>query len=144
VKPGVFVAAVLFSQFLFASPHSPTIESHYLQVLYSELKTIESESLRVVVTIEALEYRLREPPFPEDPEDLFLRLGSLYRDYAELDAYRRELNDQWNQITGTDDGSPVTFTSDQFKPIPTLSNSFPARLPENAIPLSDFVPVPVK
>ena len=74
---------------------------HDLQILYSELKYIESESLRVVITINFLEERLLEIPLPEDPEDLFMTLGSLYRYYLKLGEYQKELNDQWNQLQGT-------------------------------------------
>ena len=137
VKLVVFVVAVLlFSQFLFAAPQSPVTKDHDLQVLYSDLKFIESESLRVVFTIEALEESLFETPLPEDPQDLFLQLTSLYRYYTKLDAYQKELNEQWNQLLGTDKGTSVAFTPDQLKPISIISKKYLDGLPEGAIPLS--------
>jgi hypothetical protein len=136
VKPVILVAVLLFSQFLFASTHTPLTKDRELQVLYSELKFVESESLRVVFTIETLEERLHQPLLLQDPEDLFLQLGSLYRYYAKLDAYQRELNEIWNQLLGTDDGASVAFTSDQLKPIRIISNKYLDGLPKDAIPIS--------
>ena len=144
MKPFVFAAVVLFSQFFVAAPQTYGSKDHNLQVLYSELKFVESESLRVVITIEVLEERAFEPPLPEDPEDLFLQLELLYKYYAELDAYQRELKSQWNQLLEADEGAPVTFTSDQFKPIPIISNRYLSGLPENATPLSGYLPIPVR
>ena len=144
MKPLVLVAVVVFSQFLFAAHHTPGNKDHNLQVLYSELKYIESESFRVVVTIEILEERFFEPPLPEDPEELFLQLESLYKYYAELDAYQRELQDQWNRLLDADDGAPVTFNPDQFKKIPIISNQYLSGLPETVTPLSESFPIPVR
>ena len=120
MKSAVLVAVLIFSQSLFATPRSPAAEDHQLQVLYSELKYIESESLRVEFTIEVLEERLFETPLPEDPRELFEQLTSLYRYYTDLDAYQRELNDQWNQLLGKDDGASIAFSHDQLKPIPMI------------------------
>jgi len=138
VKSAVLVAVLIFSQSLFATPR-PAAEDHQLQVLYSELKFIESESLRVEITIEVLEERLYEIPLPEDPQELFLQLASLYGYYTHLDAYRRELNDQWNQLLGKDDGASISFTHDQLKPITMISKRYLDGLPEGAIPISDLI-----
>ena len=141
----VFLLAVLiFSQSLFATPRSPNAEDHNLQVLYSELKFIESESFRVEFTIEILEERLHESPLHEDPEDLFLQLASLYRYYTNLDAYQKELNDQWNQLQGKDDGASIAFTHDQLKPIPMISKKYLDELPEGATPFPIFPLLPIK
>ena len=139
MKSAVIVAVLLFSQSLFATPRSPAPEDYQLQVLYSELKFIESESFRVEFTIEVLEERLFEPPLPEDPQELFLQLASLYKYYTDLDAYRRELNDQWNQLLGKDDGASIAFTHDQLKPIPMISKRYLEGLPEGALPVSDLL-----
>ena len=144
MKPLVLAVVVLFSQFLSAAHHASGNDDHHLQVLYSELKFVESESLRVEITIEVLEERFFEAPLPEEPEDLFLQLESLYRYYAELDAYRRELKDQWNQLLGADDGAPASFNPDQFKTIPIISNRYLSGLPENVTPLSGSLPIPVR
>ena len=144
MKPVVLFAVLLFSQFIGAAPHSPIAKDHDLQVLYSELKFIESESLRVEFTIEALEERLFETPFPEDPEDLFRQLESLYRYYTRLEAYQRELNYLWNQLLGTDDDASVAFTDDQLKPIPITPKKYLDGLPEGAIPRSGFPSIPLK
>ena len=136
MKPVVLVAVLLFSQLVCATPGSPGTKDHELQVLYSELKFVESESLRVEFTIEVLEERLYESPLPQDPEDLFLQLASLYRYYTKLDTYQIELNDQWKQLLGTDDGASVAFTPDQLKPIPLISKEYIDGLPKGAIPLS--------
>ena len=139
MKSAVLVAVLIFSQSLFATPRSPAAEDHQLQVLYSELKFIESESLRVEFTIEVLEERLFETPLPEDPQELFLQLTALYRYYTDLDAYQRELNDLWNQLLGKDDGASIAFTHDQLKPIPMISKRYLDGLPEGAIPVSDLI-----
>lgn len=138
MKSALLVAVLMFSQSLFATPRSSGAEDHQLQVLYSELKFVESESLRVEFTIEALEERLFETPLPEDPQELFLQLTSLYRYYTDLDAYQRGLNDQWNQLLGKDDGAPIAFTHDQLKPIPMISKRYLDGLPEGAIPITDL------
>ena len=144
MKPVVLVAVVLFSQLLFAAGHSPITKDHELQVLYSELKYIESESLRVEVTIEILEDRLHETPALENPEDLFLQLESLYKYYAILDEYQRELNDQWNQLSGTDTGASVALTPEQFRPIPIISSKHLAGHPEDTIPYPTYLPILIK
>ncbi len=138
MKPVILVAVLLLSQFSFASSHTPVTKDREFQVLYSELKFVESESFRVVFTIEALEERLHEPLLPQDPEDLFLQLGSLYRYYAKLDAYQRELNEIWNQLLATDSGASVAFTSDQLEPIRIISNKYLDGLPKDAIPVSGY------
>ena len=71
MKPVVLIIALMFSQFLFATPRSTITKDHQLQVLYSELRFVESESLRVEFTIEVLEERLYEIPLPEDPAPRF-------------------------------------------------------------------------
>ena len=137
MKSVVLAAVFIFSQSLFATPRSPAANDHNLQLLYSELKFIESEFLRVEFTIEVLEETLHENPLPEDPEDLFQQLASLYRYYTNLDAYQRELSDQWNQLLGKDDGASIAFTHDQLKPIQMISKRYLDGLPEGAIPVSD-------
>ncbi len=144
MKSAVLVAVLIFSQSVVATPRSPDAEDHQLQVVYSELKFIESESLRVEFTIEVLEERLFETPLPEDPQELFLQLTVLYKYYTDLDAYRRELNDHWNQLLGKDDGASISFTRDQLKPIPMISKRYLDGLPEDAIPVSDLRRITVK
>ncbi len=139
MKPVVFVAMFLFGQFAFATPGSSITKEHYLQVLYSELKFVESETFRVEFTIETLEDRLHEGPIPEQPEDLFLQLESLYRYSTRLDAYHRELNEVWNQLLGADDGASVAFTHDQLKPITIISKGYMDGVPEDAIPVSELL-----
>lgn len=138
MKSAVIVAVLIFSQSLFATPHFPAAEDHQFQVLYSELKFIESESLRVEFTIEVLEERLFEIPLPEDPQELFLQLASLYKYYTDLDAYQRELSYEWNRLLGKGDGESTAFTHDQLKPIPMISKRYLNGLPEGAIPVSDL------
>jgi len=143
VKPAVLIA-VLVSQFLLMTPWSLAIGDHDLQVLYGELKAVESESLRVAITIEILEERLFDAALPENPEDLFQQLESLYKHYAKLEADLGELIDQWNQMVTTVDAASVMFTPDQLKPIPIISRKYLAGLPEESIPLSGFLPALVE
>ena len=144
MKPVVLVAVVLFSPFLLAAGHSPEANDHHLQVLYSELKTVESESFRVEVTIEILEDRLHEVPDLENPEDLYLELESLYKYYFTLDEYQRELNDQLNQLSGTGLGASVALTPEQFKPIPIISNTYLPAPAVDTLPFPTYLPIPVR
>ena len=144
MKSAVIFAVLIFSQSIFATPRSPAAEDYQFQVLYSELKFVEAETLRVEFTIEVLEERLFETPLPEDPQELFMQLTSLYKYYTDLGAYEIELNDQWNQLLGNDDGAPIGLAHDQLTPIPMISKSYLEGLPEGAIPVSDLPLIPLK
>ncbi len=144
MKPVLLVAVLLFCQLLVAAGHSTAAEDHEFQLLYSELKYIESETLRVEVTIEILEDRLHETPALENPEDLFLHLESLYKYYIILGEHQRELNDRWNQLSGADTGASFALTPEQFKPIPIVSNEYLPGPPEDTMPSPTYLPIPVK
>ena len=141
MKPVVLFAVTVFSQLVFASPQLAAIEDHELQIFYSELKSVESEYLRAVITIEILEEKLFETPLPENLEEVFRQLESLYKYHAKLETNLRELQEQWNQLQGTNAGSSVVFTSDQFKPIPIISKKYLAGVPGDSIPASHFPPL---
>jgi hypothetical protein len=83
------------------------------QSLHSQIKHVESEIMRVWITIDAL---VDEISHNSDAltEDMHKNLANLYYYDCELDVYLGELQ---NELIRLDDPSRTVFTKSQFKPI---------------------------
>lgn len=138
--------AIIFTPNLSAiSRSSPLTHDGELLSLYRELKLVESESLRVAVTIDALEEELHEYQNPENIEQLHSQLGNLYMYDVELASHYIHLDEVWSYLQNPDRKSALTkFSADQSKPIPKIHKGVYARLPEDAIPITDFSPITIE
>jgi hypothetical protein len=145
-KPLLAALAVMISSNLSAlAQSSPLTQDGELLSLYRELKLVESESLRVAVTIDALEKELHEYPNPENLEQLHSQLGHLYKYDVQLYSHYRDLNKVWSYLQNPDRKSVLTiFNADQSKPIPKIREGAYQGLPDDAIPITDFTPINIE
>jgi hypothetical protein len=105
--------------------------------LYQELKLVEAESLRVAVTIDALEEELHEDQTPENIELLHSRLGHLYKYDIRLASLYINLDEAWRHLQNPERKPALTvFSADQSKPIPNIHEGLYGRLPGDAIPVT--------
>ena len=138
--------AIIFPPNLSAISRSSPL-THYgeLLSLYRELKLVESESLRVAVTIDALEKELHEYQNPENIEQLHSQLGNLYKYDVQLASHYIYLDEVWSYLQNPDRKSALTkFSADQFKPISKIHKGVYEGLPEDAIPITDFSPINIE
>ena len=139
------VALVFSSNFVAISQSSTLSHDGELLSLYRELKLIESESLRVAVTIDALEAELHEYPNPENTEQIHARLGRLYKYDVQLASLYIELNEVWSYLQDPERETALTrFNADQSKPIPIIQEGVYEGLPDGAIPITDYSPITKK
>ena len=145
-KSLIAALAIMISPIFFAiSRSSPLTHDEELLSLYRELKLVESESLRVAVTIDALEKELHEYPNPENVGQLHSQLGHLYKYDVQLASYYIYLDEVWRYLENPDRKSALTeFSADQSKPIPKIHEGVYARLPENVTPITDFFPIKIE
>lgn len=145
-KSLIAALAIMLSPNLSAiSRSSPLTHDGELLSLYRELKLIESESLRVAVTIDALVNELHDYPDPETIEQLHFKLGHLYKYDVQLASHYIDLNEVWSYLQNPDRKSaPTKFRSDQSKPIPKIHERVYEGLPEDAIPISDISPTNIE
>ena len=145
-KSLIAALAIIFSTNLSAiSQSSPLTHDGELLSLYREIRLVESESLRVAVTIDALEKEMHEYPNPENIEHLHSQLGRLYKYDVQLASHYIYLDEVWSYLENPDRKSALTeFSADQFKPIPKIHEGVYARLPENTTPITDFSPIKIE
>lgn len=145
-KSLIAALAIIFSLNLSTiSWSSPLSHDGELLSLYRERKFVESESLRVAVTIDALLEELHEYPNPENIEQLHSQLGHLYKYDVQLASHYIYLDEVLRYLENPDRKSALTeFSADQSKPIPKIHEGVYARLPENATPITDFSPIKIE
>ena len=145
-KSIIAAVAIMFSANLFAvSQSSPLTDEGELLTIYREIKLCESESLRVAVTIDALEAELHEHPNRENREQLHAQLGRLYKYDVLLAAHYIDLNEVWSYLQDPERESALTsFDADQSKPIPKIHESVYEGLADDAIPVTSFPPINIK
>ena len=145
-KSLIAALAIIFSTNLSAtSQSSPLTHDGELLSLYRELKLVESESLRVAVTIDALEKELHEYQNPENIEQIHSQLAHLYKYDVQLASHYIDLDEVWTYLQNPDRKPALTkFGADQSKPIPTIHKGVYKMLPEDAIPITDFSPINIK
>lgn len=141
-KSLIAALAIILSPNLSAiSRSSPLTHEVELLSLYRELKFIESESLRVAVTIDALVTELHEYPDSANIEQIHSTLGHLYKYDVQLASHYINLSEVWSYLQNPDmKSAPTKFRGDQSKPIPKIHIRVYEGLPEDAIPISDIPP----
>lgn len=124
------------------SQSSPLTDEGELLSIHREIKRVEAESLRVAVTIDALEEQLHEYPNPETVEQIHAELGDLYKYDIRLAAHYTDINKVWNYLQNPHRKYlPTQFDADQSKPIPRIQEGVYEGLPDDAIPITDFSPI---
>lgn len=144
-KSLIVALAILLSPTLSAiSRSSPLADDGELLSLYRDLKLIESESIRVAVTIDALVRELHEYPHREVVEQIHSQLGHLYKYDVQMASDYRDLKEVWSYLQNPDRKSALTqFSADQSKPIPTIHEGVYKALPGDAVPIKDFFPIKI-
>ena len=125
----VFVVYSVNCQFVAAS--NSTDSDKIAQSLHSQLKHVESEIMRVWVTIDALEDEIYQDS-DAITDETRKSLADLYVYDCELSDYLGELE---TALTRRDNPSDTIFTGDQFKPIHVITMIY--RVPPDAIPILD-------
>ena len=115
----------------FAAAGNSSASDKVAGFLYSEIKYVESEIMRVWVTIEALEEEIHQNPDTVSDE-INKRLGELYLYDCELNYYLGELE---IELSGRDNPSDTIFKKGQLKPIHVSTMMY--RVPPDAIPVPD-------
>ena len=135
----VFVVVVVYSvncQFVAAS--NSTASDKVAKSLHSELKYVESEIMRIWVTIEALEEEIHQNP-DAITDETNKSLADLYFYDCELSDYLGELE---IELSRRDNPSGTIFTKDQFEPIHFSTMIY--RVPPDAIPVLDGSKIAIK
>ena len=142
----IAVVVIMFSCNLFAlSQSSPLTDEGELLTIYREMKLCESESLRVAVTIDALEAELHEDPNTENREQIHVQLGRLYKYDVLLAAHYIDLNELWTYLQDTGrESTPTSFDASQSKPITKIRESIYEGIADDTIPVTGFSPIDVK
>ena len=145
-KSVIAAVAILFSSGLFSLSQSSSLSEEVdLLTIYREIKLCESESIRVAVTIDALEAELHEHPDTENREQLHVILGHLYKYDVLLAAHYIDLKALWDYLQDTGrESAPTSFDADQSKPIPSIHESIYERLADDTIPVTGFSPIDIK
>lgn len=144
---GILAAvAIMFSpNYCAITQSSPAAHEEELLFLHRELKLVESESLRVAVTIDALEAELHENPRRENVQQLHSQLGRLYKYDVQLYSHYKDLNEVWSYLQSPERESALArFNADQSKPIPKIHKGLYEGLPGDATPITDFSPIDIK
>lgn len=120
------------------------ISDHDLQLIYSAIKHIESESLRVMVTLDALQEELDQDLSHDYMDFLFAELIRLYKYDLALNQLHQEFTEELQALLSPDNypndlTAPVHFKDTAIIPIELLN-----RIPEDTIPLPGVKPIRIK
>ena len=115
-----------------------------LQILYSDIMQIESESLRVTVTLDALQAELDQDHNPIYIEQLFSELIRLYKYDSALSQLHKEFTDELQALISPEDYSSGLLAPEQFKDTITIPIEILDRIPEDAIPLPNIKPIKIR
>ena len=108
------------------------------QSLHSQIKHVESEIMRVWVTIDALVGEISQSSDAKN-EEIHKSLAGLYYYDCELGVYLEELEIELNR---RDDPSGTVFTKNQSEPINTSTMIY--RIPPDAFPVLDGSRIAIK
>lgn len=120
------------------------ITDHDLQILYSDIMQIESESLRVTVTLDALQEELDQDHNHVYIEQLFSELIRLYQYDSALNQLHKEFTDELQALISPEDYSNGLLAPEQFKDTATIPVEILDRIPEDAIPLPNIKPIKIR
>ena len=120
------------------------ITDQELQILYSDIMQIESESLRVTVTLDALQAELDQDHNPIYIEQLFSELIRLYKYDSALSQLHKEFTDELQALISPEDYSSGLLAPEQFKDTVTIPKDLLDRIPEDAIPLPNIKPIKIR
>jgi len=132
----VFVVYAVSCQFVAAS--NSTASDKVAQSLHSQIKHIESEIMRVWVTIDALVDEISQSS-DAITEEMHKSLADLYFYDCELGVYLGELE---IELGVRDDPSSIVFTKNQFEPI--NSSTMIYRMPPDAFPVLNGSKIAIK
>ena len=132
----VFVVYAVSCQFVAAS--NSTASDKVAQSLHSQIKHIESEIMRVWVTIDALVDEISQSS-DAITEEMHKSLANLYFYDCELGVYLGELE---NELSRRDDPSGTVFTKSQSEPINSSTKIY--SMPPDAFPVLDGSKISIK
>ena len=135
----VFVFVFVYSvNCQFVAANESTDSENIARALHSQIKYVESEMMRVWVTIDAL---VDEISRSNDAitDEMHKGLANLYFYDCELNAYLGELE---IELSRRDNPSSTIFPENQFEPIDANSKFF--RLPPGALPVLDGAKIEIK
>lgn len=132
----VFVLFSVNCQFVAAS--NSTVPDKVAQSLHSQIKHVESEIMRVWVTIDALVGEISQSS-DAITEEMHKDLADLYFYDCELGVYLGELESELNRL---DDPSGTVFTKNQSEPINSSTKIY--KMPPDAFPVLDGSNIAIK
>ena len=134
-----FVFFVVYSvSCQFVAANNSAAYDKVAKYLHSELKYVESEIMRVWVTIDALQDEIHKNP-DAITDETNKRLADLYFYDCELSNYLGELE---VELSRRDDPSGTIFTKDQFELIHFSTRIH--KVPRGAIPIPDDHKIAIK
>lgn len=143
-----FILRIALISFSCIAAHAVTqprlITDHELQLLYSDIMLIESESLRVMVTLDALQEELDQGPNHEYLEQLFSELIRLYQYDSELNQLHKEFTDVLQALTGSENYPNGLFPPEHLKDTTIVPLDVLNRIPEDTIPLPNIKPIRIQ
>lgn len=131
-----FVVCSVNCQFVAAS--NSEASDKVTQSLHSQIKHVESEIMRVWVTIDALVGEISQSSDATN-EEIHKSLAGLYYYDCELGVYLEELEIELNR---RDDPSSTVFAKNQSDPINTSTMIY--RIPPDAFPVLDGSRIAIK
>lgn len=133
-----FVFVVYSANCQFVAASNSTASDKIAQSLHAQIKYVESEIMRVWVTIDALVDEIAQSS-DAITEEMHKSLADLYFYDCELGVYLGELE---IELSVRDDPSSTVFTKNQFEPI--NSSAMIYRMPPDALPVLNGSKIAIK
>ena len=133
-----FVFVVYSANCRFVAASNSTASDKIAQSLHAQIKYVESEIMRVWVTIDALVDEIAQSS-DAITEEMHKSLADLYFYDCELGVYLGELE---IELSVRDDPSSTVFTKNQFEPI--NSSAMIYRMPPDALPVLNGSKIAIK
>ena len=138
-------AIAFFSCIVAHAVAQPRLISDYdLQLLYSEIVQIESESLRVMVTLDALQAELDLDLDHDYRVHLFSELIRLYQYDAQLNQFHKEFTDEFRALISPENYSNRLSAPEHSEDTAIIPAHVFGRIPEDAIPLPNTKPIRIQ
>ena len=120
------------------------IDDQDLQLLYSDIMQIESESLRVMITLDALQEELYSELNHDYMKQLFSELIRLYQYDSELNQLHKEFTDELQALISPKNYLDRLLVPEDFKDTAIIPVDVLNRIPEDAIPLPNMKPIRIQ
>ena len=137
-------AITFFSCIVAHAVAQPMVSDHDLQLLYSEIVQIESESLRVMVTLDALQEELDQDLDHDYRVHLFSEMIRFYQYDTQLSQFHKEFTDELQALINPENHPNRLSAPEHSKDTAIIPVHILSRIPEDAIPLPNSKPIRLK